>query len=124
MPFLRSLSEETPPPETFPDVFHGTDEDHGGPASDDDGNKDGDREEGGGLDADTMQTLRVAFAERNERSEDVDDKAKGPGAESGRTRLNEQKPRARGRETHRNRSHGGCLQASIHDTRPASYIAR
>ena len=51
MPFLRSSYDDAPPPETFPDVFHGTDED---------------REGGGGLEAASVQTLRVAFAGRKE----------------------------------------------------------
>ncbi len=66
MPFLRSPPDRSPLPEAFPDVFHGTDEDRGASPADDDGKAE-DIEEGGALDGASVQTLRVAFTERNEQ---------------------------------------------------------
>jgi hypothetical protein len=66
MPFLRSPPDRSPLPEAFPDVFHGTDEDRGASPADDDGKAE-DIEEGEALDGASVQTLRVAFTERNEQ---------------------------------------------------------
>ena len=131
MPFLRLSSDELPRPAALPDVFHGTDEDHGvspsggrGELEDGEDGEDGEEcEECGGLDAASGQTLRIDMNQRDKRGwlSHGGAGAKRRPAKSDRPRMYERRSHARGREVHRNRPHGACPQAPIRDITISRY---